>query len=69
MQVEVDMKCTETKLGGHGLSSFKDFAPFLLRPLTFNDRTKADFDEHIAVTDDWDEFCSSLDKKMVKFCS
>ena len=34
-----------------------------------NDRAKADFDEHIAVTDDWDEFCSSLDKKMVSFCS
>ena len=32
-----------------------------------NDRAKADFDEHIAVTDDWDEFCSSLDKKMVSF--
>ena len=35
----------------------------------FNDRAKADFDEHIAVTDDWDEFCSCLDKKMVSFCS
>ena len=35
----------------------------------FNDRAKADFDEHIAVTDDWDEFCSSLDKKMVSFSS
>ena len=35
-----------------------------------NDRAKADLDEHIGVTDDWDEFCSSLDKKMVScFCS
>ena len=25
MQVEVDMKCMETKLCGHGLSSFRDF--------------------------------------------
>ena len=60
------MKCMEAKIGGHGFSSFSDFAPFLLWPLTFNDRAKADFDDHIAVTDDWNEFCSSLDKKMVK---
>ena len=26
-------------------------------------------DEHVAVLDNWDEFCSSLDKKMVSFCT
>ena len=28
MQVEVDVKCMETNFGGHGLSSFGDFARF-----------------------------------------
>ena len=28
MQVEVDMKCMETNFGGHGISGFRDFAPF-----------------------------------------
>ena len=28
LQVEVDLKCIETKFGGHGFSSFRDFAPF-----------------------------------------
>ena len=30
MQVEVDVKCMQTNFGGHGLSSFGDFAPFHL---------------------------------------
>ena len=30
MQVEVDVKCMETKFGRHGFSSFGDFAPFYL---------------------------------------
>ena len=29
MQVEVDGKCMQTKFGGHGVSSFGDFASFL----------------------------------------
>ena len=32
-------------------------------------RAKTEMDEHIAVLDNWDEFCSSLDKKMVSFCA
>ena len=28
MQVEVDVKCMETKFGGRGFSGFGDFAPF-----------------------------------------
>ena len=28
MQVEVDMKCMQTKFGGHGFSGFGDFATF-----------------------------------------
>ena len=28
LQVEVDLKCMQTNFGGHGLSSFGDFAPF-----------------------------------------
>ena len=28
MQVEVDMKCMQTKFGGHGFSGFEDFATF-----------------------------------------
>ena len=28
MQVEVDVKCMETKFGGCGFSGFGDFAPF-----------------------------------------
>ena len=30
MQVEVDVKCMEINFGGHGLSSFGDFALFSL---------------------------------------
>ena len=30
MQAEVDVKCMQTSFGGHGLSGFGDFAPFLL---------------------------------------
>ena len=30
MQVEVDVKCIETNFGGHDLSGFGDFAPYLL---------------------------------------
>ena len=30
MQVEVEVKCMETKFGGRGFSSFRDFAPFCL---------------------------------------
>ena len=29
MQVEVDVKCMQTNFGGHGHSSFGDFAPFV----------------------------------------
>ena len=29
MQVEVDVKCMETNFGGHDISGFGDFAPFL----------------------------------------
>ena len=32
-------------------------------------RAKTEMDEHIAVLDNWDEFCSSLDKKMVSCCT
>ena len=28
MQVEVSVKCMQTNFGGHGLSGFRDFAPF-----------------------------------------
>ena len=33
--------------------------------IMFVNRAKVEMDEHIAVLDNWDEFCSSLDKKMV----
>ena len=29
MQVEVDLKRMQTNFGGHGISGFGDFAPFL----------------------------------------
>ena len=32
MQVEVKVKCMETKFGVHGFSGFGDFAPFLIWP-------------------------------------
>ena len=32
MQVEVEVKCIETKFGVHGFSDFGDFAPFLIWP-------------------------------------
>ena len=32
MQVEVEVKCIETKFGVHGFSGFGDFAPFLIWP-------------------------------------
>ena len=34
-------------------------------PVPFPRRAKEDYDSHIAVLDSWDEFCASLDKKMV----
>ena len=32
MRVEVDIKCMQTNLGGHGLSDFRDIATFQTRP-------------------------------------
>ena len=34
-------------------------------PVPFSPRAKKDYDSHVAVLDSWDEFCASLDKKMV----
>ena len=35
MQVEVGVKCMPIKFGGHGLSGYRDFAPFDLPLATF----------------------------------
>ena len=58
MQVEVDVKCMQTKYGDHGLSSFRDIATFKiwqnfpLGPLTVDAGQKIELAQKIPASRD-----------------